>query len=50
MRITIYEFAALFSLLAVGYAAGWCFKGLWDKEVNYRLSEEQSSLTEEEQN
>lgn len=34
MRITIYEFAALFSLLAVGYAAGWCFKGLWDKEMD----------------
>ena len=34
MRITFYEFAALFSLLAVGYAAGWCFKGLWDREMD----------------
>lgn len=33
MRITLYEFAALFSLLAVGYAAGWYFKGLWNKEM-----------------
>lgn len=50
MRITIYEFAALFSLLAVGYAAGWCFKSLWDKETDYRLAEKKSLLTEEEQN
>ena len=49
MRITIYEFAALFSLLAVGYAAGW-FKSLWDKETDYRLAEKNSLLTEEEQN
>lgn len=34
MRITIHEFAALFSLLVIGYAAGWCFKGLWDKEMS----------------
>jgi hypothetical protein len=32
MGINIYEILALLSLLGVGYAAGWCFKGLWDKE------------------
>lgn len=33
MGINIYEILALLSLLGVGYAAGWYFKGLWDKEM-----------------
>lgn len=39
MGINIYEIIALFSLLAVGYAAGWCFKGLWDKALDDRFIE-----------
>lgn len=46
MRITIYELAALFSLLAVGYAAGWCFKGLWDKETDSRKDDKYFSSDE----
>ena len=50
MGMSLYEFMALFSLIAVGFAAGWCFKSLWDKETDYRLAEKNSLLTEEEQN
>lgn len=39
MRINLYEFLALFSLLAVGCAAGWCFKGVWEKEVGSMLAD-----------
>lgn len=46
MKITVYEFAALFSLLAVGYAAGWCFKGLWDRETDGRKADKYFSSDE----
>lgn len=39
MGINIYEILALLSLLGVGYAAGWCFKGLWDKALDERFIE-----------
>lgn len=46
MKMTIHEFFALFSLLAVGYAAGWCFKGLWDKETDGRKDDKYFSSDE----
>lgn len=48
MRISIYEFLALFSLFAAGCAAGWCFKGVWDKEVDYIRAEKRLCPDEEE--
>ncbi len=49
MRISLYELCALFSLLAVGYAAGWCFKGLWDKEVDERLADKYFSTGDQQE-
>ena len=39
MGMSLYEFMALFSLIAVGFAAGWCFKGVWKKEIDSILAE-----------
>ncbi len=47
MKINLYEFFALSSLLAVGYAAGWCFKGLWRKAKDERLAEKYSDITDQ---